>query len=145
MPRKRIAVGALGLAVALIAVAYAAAGSDRQHESAAAASREVASATTRDFRVVVTAVKSSGGSAPAATVTVTTSQRIGTEWRRTALHRLRGPYFWKTVTGPRAVCRLELRTTGPQAGFLPRAVVQLLLTPSLGCGAANDYVLTLRR
>jgi hypothetical protein len=32
------------------------------------------------------------------------------------------------------VCRLEIRTTGPSAAFKPRAIVQLLVTPSLGCG-----------
>ena len=63
-------------------------------------------------------------------MTVSTFERSGGRWRETNEKSLAGPYFWKTITGPLAVCRLELRT----AGGKPRALVQLLRSPSLGCG-----------
>ena len=70
-----------------------------------------------------------------------TYRRAGGRWQRTGSHELRGPYFWKTLTAPRAVCRLEIRTTGAAARFRPRALVQLLQTPSLGCGPPSQKTL----
>jgi hypothetical protein len=96
---------------------------------------------TSDVRTVVTATKTSGGAAPTAAVRATSFERRGGRWVRAGVHALPGIYFWKTVTGPRAVCRLEIRTEGPGARFRPRAVVQLLASPSLGCGGASTYAL----
>jgi hypothetical protein len=108
---------------------------------AAAGTARIGTATTSDFRVVLTATKLGGGAAPEARVTVTTSRKTGAGWRRTGTDRLAGTYFWKTVTGPQAVCRLELRTTGGVTSS-PRAVVQVLQTPSLGCGPQAAFPLT---
>jgi hypothetical protein len=102
----------------------------------------IASATTSDFRVVLVAAKRSDGAMPEARVTLTTFEQLRGRWQRTGVHPLSGSYFWKTVTGPRAVCRLEIRTGGAQARFSPRAIVQLLLGPSLGCGPSSAYRLT---
>jgi hypothetical protein len=106
-------------------------------EGAASASRTVATATTSDFRVVVVARKLGGGSAPEARVTVRTFERRSADWRATGVHTLAERYFWNTLTRPRVVCRLEMRTTGGRSK--PTAVVQLLQSPSLGCGPASTY------
>src|SRR5688500_17801619 len=120
MLRRRIPAAVLVVFTALV-VAYAAAGAARS-ERAAAETKTIASASTSDFRVVLTATKLGDGGAPSARVTVTTSRKVAGDWRRTGGGRLVGTYFWKTVTGPRAVCRLELRTTGGVTES-PRAVV----------------------
>jgi hypothetical protein len=129
MPRRAIAVGFV-VATALVSGRAAAAGGEQAWPSA----RQIATTTTSDFRVVVSAARRGAGPAPAAVLTATTFARAENRWRRTGTHRLAGSYFWKTATGPRAVCRLEIRTTGPGAAFRPRAIVQLLVTPSIGCG-----------
>ena len=126
----------VALAAAALALAGASTGSEPQ-----ARSQEIAEAVTSDVRTVVTATKTSGGAAPTASVRVTSFERRDERWVRAGVHALPGIYFWKTVTGPRAVCRLEIRTEGPGASFRPRAVVQLLVSPSLGCGRASAYVL----
>jgi hypothetical protein len=129
MPSRFVAVTFV-VVVALVAAALATAGG----EGVAATTKSIASTTTSDFRVVVTAERRGGGPAPTAALTATTFARAENRWRHTGTHSLGGSYFWKTVTGPRAVCRLEIRTTGPGTAFEPRAIVQLLVTPSLGCG-----------
>jgi hypothetical protein len=103
---------------------------------AASETKTIASATTADFRVVVAASNlGGGGGTPEATVVVRTFERASGAWRRTGERRLAGPYFWKTITGPLAVCRLEVRGTGTK----PRALVQLLRSPSLGCGPVTTH------
>jgi hypothetical protein len=139
MRGRRVAMAAV-IALAALLAAYVSS-SRAGGDSAAAASRTIGTASTSDFRVVLTATKLDGGSAPAAQVTVTTSRKVAGDWRRTGGGRLVGTYFWKTLIGPRAVCRLELRTTGGVTES-PRAVVQLLQTPSLGCGPQVAYSLT---
>ena len=134
MSRQRFRRFAVGVA----AVVAAAAASGSAAPSGAAVAR-IATATTTDFRVVLTAEKRGGGGAPTAVVRLTSEQRIDDRWRRTGAHRLNGTYFWNTVTGPRAVCRLELKTTGASMKPRPRVIVQLLLTPSLGCGRTHQY------
>jgi hypothetical protein len=110
--------------------------------ASAAETRTIAESTTSDFRVVVQATnQGGGGGAPAATVMVRTFERSGGAWRRTSERRLAGTYFWKTITGALAVCRLELRTTGARARFRPHAIVQLLRSPSLGCGPVSEHAL----
>jgi hypothetical protein len=138
MPSRSVAV-TLVVVVALVAAALATA----RDEGASAAAKTIASTTTSDFRVVVRATNlGGGGGAPAAAVTVRSFERAGGEWRRTSERRLAGTYFWKTITGPLAVCRLEIRTTAAKARFRPHATVQLLRSPSLGCGPVTSHPLT---
>jgi hypothetical protein len=126
-------------AAAVVAAGALAAVDRRGSDAAAATTRAVATAATSDFRVVLTARKGApAGGAPSAEVTLGIFERSAAGWRRTGTHELGGAYFWKTLTGGRAVCRLELRT----AGGRPRAVVRLLVTPSLGCGAVRTFPLT---
>ncbi len=136
---RRVAVAGVVVLAGLL-VAYVSSSPAGSH-AGAAASRTIGTASTSDFRIVVTATKLGGGSAPEARATVTTSRKAVAGWRRIGVDRLAGTYFWKTVTAPRAVCRLELRTTG-SATSRPRALVQLLQTPSLGCGPQAAYSLT---
>jgi hypothetical protein len=131
---RRFLVVALGLSSALAVGVFATSGG-----AASSAQKTIASASTSDFRVAVTATKRGAGGAPTAAVTLTTSERAGSGWRRTGTHRLGGTYFWYTVTGPLAVCRLELRTTAAQPRFRPHAIVQLLRSPSLGCGPTSRF------
>jgi hypothetical protein len=103
---------------------------------------QLAAVATEDFRVVVAATKRGDvGGAPTASATVSVSRRVAGGWRPTATYRLRGPYFWHTVTGPRAVCRLQVGTTGGRANVRPFVVVQLLQSPSLGCGPPQRFAL----
>ena len=119
------------VALAALLVAYVSDGSG-------AATKTIATASTSDFRVALTATNlGGGGGAPEARVTLTTSRKTDGGWRRTGVHRLPGTYFWKTVTGPLAVCLLDLRTTGA-----PRVLVRMLQSPSLGCGPQATFRLT---
>jgi hypothetical protein len=138
MPSRPVAVMLVAVA-ALVAAALATA----SREQTPTSTRTIASTTTSDFRVVVLARNlGGGGGAPAADVTVRTFQRAAGDWRRTGERRLAGTYFWKTITGPLAICRLEIRTTAARAGFRPVARVQLLRSPSLGCGPVSTHRLT---
>jgi hypothetical protein len=141
--RKRRLPIALGLPAVLTAAALVAAPAGARDVSSTAATRTLATATTTDFRVVLVATNlGGGGGAPPARVTVRTfERRAAGGWRPTAERRLPGTYFWKTITGPRAVCRLEI-TTGGGLGKQPRVVVQLLQSPSLGCGPTATQRLT---
>ena len=133
MPRSSLVVS-LVVAAALIVGAHAAARDDTRGAEASTTAKTIASTTTSDFRVVVTAKRRGGGAAPAAALTVTTFARAQSGWRRTGTHDLGNSYFWKTVTARRAVCRLVLRTAGAGTAFRPHAIVQMLVTPSIGCG-----------
>jgi len=145
MLRSVLLVG-VGVAGALVVATSMASPSDSRGALAPTASRVIATVTTSDFRVVLTARRArAGGSAPSAVVRVTTSQRIGGRWQQTATHRLKGTYFWNTATGPRAVCRLEIRTAGPQPTFRPYVVVQLLVSPALGCSTMQRFHLATGR
>jgi hypothetical protein len=124
----------LSISAALVALALVTARAD-----AAGEAKTIATTTTTDFRVVVSATNlGGGGGPPEARVTVRTFERADAAWRRTSERRLAGPYFWKTITGPLAVCRLEIRTLPAR----PRAFVQLLQSPSLGCGPVTQHRLT---
>ena len=136
--RRVVVAGLLGLVALLVAYVSA---SPARSDGAAAATRTIGTVSTSDFRVVLTATRLGGGGAPSASVTVRTSERASAGWRRTGTHRLAGSYFWKTLAGPRAVCRLEVRTGAPGPRFEPRALVQLLVTPSLGCGPVSEMAL----
>jgi hypothetical protein len=137
---KRVLLVGVGVAGALVVATSMASPSDSRGPLAPTASRVIATVTTSDFRVVLTARQARAeGSPPSAVIRVTTSQRIGGRWQQTATHRLRGTYFWHTATGPRAVCRLEIRTAGAPPKFRPYVVVQLLVSPALGCGTTERF------
>jgi hypothetical protein len=140
---RRSRIAAAGVAVSTALVAVYATSSTARSEAVASESKTIASASTSDVRVVVSATNlGGGGGAPAARVRVTTFERASGARRRTGRRPLAGAYFWKTITGPRAVCRLEIRTTAARPGFRPHAVVQLLRSPSLGCGPGTEYRLS---
>lgn len=137
--RSRDLVAAAIVAVSLVAVvAVQPKAAPARGEPRANAPRiaSIAVLTTRDFRVAVVARRLNGGAAPTAEVRFAVARRVGSSWRETGETRLREAYFWHTVTGPRAVCRLEIATAGSRALFRPHVTVQLLLSPSLGCGPA---------
>jgi hypothetical protein len=105
-----------------------------------AATRTVATSQTVDFRVAVVATKVSGGQAPSASASVKVFRRRGGSWQPFLAARLPGGYFWKVLTGPGAVCRLELSTS---SGRSPggHVTISLLESPSLGCGPPRTLVL----
>jgi hypothetical protein len=126
---------------ALAAVQPTGTGARRAVVASASRVASVATVTTRDFRVAVVATRLSRGATPTAEVRVAAAHRAeGGTWREIGERRLGETYFWHTVTGPRAVCRLELATTS-RPRLRPHVVVQLLLSPSLGC--ARTYRLPL--
>ena len=81
------------------------------------------------------------GGAPSAAVTIRLYERSGDGWKSFATRRVPGTYFWNTVTAGHAVCRLDVRAAGDAPGFRSVAVVQLLVTPSIGCGRARTFPL----
>jgi hypothetical protein len=93
----------------------------------------IGTAATVDFRVVLTARKASAGAAPTAAVTATIYRSGRDSWERTGSHALPGTYFWNVVSRRNAVCELAIATAGAAR---PRATVQLLVSPSIGCGRA---------
>lgn len=131
----------LAVCTLLVAEADGAASAVKRTGASTPPATTIASAVTSDFRIVLTAERLGRGDAPAATVTLKTYARATGVWKRTGVHDLGSAFFWKTVTGPRALCRLEIRTSGAEERFQPRALVRLLLTPSLGCGRTFEYVL----
>jgi hypothetical protein len=139
--RGKLHVFGLVIAAAVATAAGATTATGGQRDAVAAARLSIGSVTTTEFRAVLAAAKDDGGGSPTATVTLATWQRVAGRWRRTGLHRLTGPYFWNTVSGPRSVCRLEIRTAGGQPVFRPVVAVQLLITPSVGCGRVHRYIL----
>jgi hypothetical protein len=128
---RRIAV-LLPLACVLAAPAAGAA-----PRPAAIRARTIASLQTADYRGELSAVRVSGGAAPTATVTLEVDVHRSGSWHRTLLRRLSGTWFWNTVTAPRGVCRLDL----VEAPGAPKLTVQLLQSPSLGCGRAQRIAL----
>jgi hypothetical protein len=144
--RSRL-VGLAAAAVSLVAVtAMVPAAAGAQHETLGSAPRvaSVALLTTRDFRVAVVATRLSGGATPTAEVRVAVAYRAGSSWRESGERRLDETYFWRTVSGPRAVCRLEAVIGGSRPSFRPHVKVQLLLSPSLGCGRTYRVLLATR-
>jgi hypothetical protein len=131
-----VAAAAVGV-VALAAVRPAATGAPREPQGSAPRVASVVTSTTRDFRVAVVAQRVNGGATPTADVRVAVARRAGAGWREVGERRLAERYFWNTVTGPRAVCRLAVATAGAGASFRPYVAVQLLLSPSLGCGRTH--------
>ena len=121
---------ALALGAILLTIASAATG-------ATTSARTIATTSSSDFRADLVAQRSSGGQAPTAGLTVVTYERGQSSWKRLGSHRIAGTFFWKTVTGPRAICRLELATVGHA-----RVIVQTLVSPAIGCAKATAVPLT---
>ncbi len=131
---SRSLVGLAAAAASLGVVTVPAAGAQREPLASPPRVASVALLTTRDFRVAVVARRLNGGATPTAEVRVGVAQRAGGSWRESGERRLDETYFWRTVAGPRAVCRLQAAIGGSRPSFRPHVVVQLLLSPSLGCG-----------
>lgn len=126
----------LALPLILAAVALAAASSSAASGRQTGPVKTVASVATIEYRAVLTATKTSAGAAPTAAVTLTSYTRVDGRWARSAERRLSGGYFWKTVTAPHAVCRLELTSAGGSAAPRPAVTAAMLISPSIGCGRA---------
>jgi hypothetical protein len=127
--RMVVSLAGLAAAVAFPIVPVAAAGTSP-------ASATIASSTAVDFRAVVTATKTSGGEAPAATVTVAALEKTSGTWRslgRVRVGRSSG-FFWKVLTGPGAIRQFSIATSSPE-----RVSVQLLVTPALGWSPAYHF------
>jgi hypothetical protein len=98
--------------------------------------KTIATAADTAFRVDVFARQTRPGDAPTATITIATYRRVEGGWRLLGNTPLRETFFWNTVTGPRAVCNLNLATAGTA-----HVTVQLLTSPSIGCGKAHTIKL----
>jgi hypothetical protein len=111
----------------------------------AGAKRAAALATlaTSDFRVTVVARQLSGATPPTAEVRAAVAVRVGGGWRQLHELRLRETYFWSTVSGPRAICRLDI-STGAPPGNHPHVTIQVLQSPAIGCGPAHRIPLPSR-
>jgi hypothetical protein len=102
----------------------------------------VAVLTVREFRVAVVARRLGGAVPPTAEVRIAAARRVGSSWREFKEKRLGETYFWNTVSGSRAVCRPEISTASSRRAVRPNVTVQLLLSPSLGCGRTYRMSLT---
>jgi hypothetical protein len=94
----------------------------------------VAVVTTREFRVAVVATRLNGASPATADVRVGLARRVRGSWREFGERRLGERYFWNVVSGAHSVCRLEIETVGTRRRPGSQVTVQLLLSPSVGCG-----------
>lgn len=120
-----------------LAVPLAAAALGLAHPGAAqATTKAIASATARDFRVVVTETPTSGGAAPTATARVHAYVHTATGWhsRGEAVLGTRNGFFAKVLQGGRAVNDLTISNVAPDHGS-----VQLLVTPALGYSPAYHF------
>jgi hypothetical protein len=134
---KHASVAAVAATLIVLATVLGPAAASRNDANASAQRfASVGVITTADYRVAVVAQRMSG-SPPTAEVRVGYARRVGARWRELGERRLDETYFWRTVTGPRAMCRLEIETAGPGGRARPYVTVRLLLSPSLGCG--NTY------
>ena len=119
------AVAVVVLAAAVLAAPVAAAGGG---------TRTIALVTKGKVRAAVTAHETSGGKAPTAAITVIGYRSAaGHRWQRTRTQRLTGTFFWKTVTGPLALCRIVLSGS--------TLTISVRVTPSIGCGRTNRIAL----
>jgi hypothetical protein len=104
----------------------------------------VAVVTTQEFRVAVVATRLSNGSAPTAEVRVGFARRVRGSWREFDERRLGERYFWNTVSRPHAICRLQIATVGMRRSPGSHVTVQMLLSPSVGCGRIYRFPLPTR-
>jgi hypothetical protein len=131
--RRLLATAALTLLVGL-AVSQTAGVSSRSEMRQQPRIANVGVITTHDFRVAVVARRLAGGSTPAAEVRVGLARRIQGSWRELPERKLGETYFWNTVSDAHAICRLQIETVGTRRRPGSQVTVQLLLSPSLGCG-----------
>jgi hypothetical protein len=94
----------------------------------------VAVVTTQEFHVAVVAKRLNGASPATADVRVGLARRVRGSWREFGERRLGERYFWNVVSGAHSVCRLEIETVGTRRRPGSQVTVQLLLSPSVGCG-----------
>ena len=143
--QRLVAVAALvSSLVALAGSQSTAKGSRSDAPQTAPRTATVAAVTTQEFRVAVVATRLNGASPPTAEVRVGFARRVGSSWREFDEQRLRERYFWNTVSRPHALCRLEVTTAGTRSSPASRVTVQLLLSPSVGCGRIHRFPLPSR-
>jgi hypothetical protein len=99
----------------------------------------IATASATGFRVDVRAQRTGAGEAPTATVTLVAYRQADRTLKLLSRTRLRGTFFWKAITGPRAICTLNLATAGTA-----HVTIQLLTSPAIGCGPATTIKLPTR-
>jgi hypothetical protein len=143
--RRLVAVTALASSLVAFAASQSTAmGSPSGAQQSAVRTATVAVVMTREFRVAVVATRSSGASPPTAEVRVGLARRVGGGWREFGEKRLGETNFWNTVSRPHAICRLEIATAGTGRGSRSRVTVQLLVSPSIGCGRVYRFRLPTR-
>jgi hypothetical protein len=134
----RMRAGALLIVIAsLVAVVESQATSGASPRVASQSPRRtatVAVVTTTEFRVAVVATRLNGASPPTAEVRVGLARRVQGNWREFGERRLGERYFWNVLSRPHAICRLEIETVGTRRSSGSQLTVQLLLSPSVGCG-----------
>ena len=130
--RRTIVLASCAVATAATPLAEARATTEEHPTARPAVS--IATVTTHDFRVAVVATRLTAGSTPTAEARVASAQRIAGGWREKGETRLKGTYFWRTVTGPRPICKLELATASSPRSYVS---IRLLQSPSLGCGPTH--------
>ncbi|MFI5822399.1 hypothetical protein ACIA8I_25365 [Streptomyces rishiriensis] len=127
------------LALAASTLGAADAGASTARRAAAPQTRQIASSTLgADYRVTLTALRSTGD-AYAASVRMQVYRHSGGAWKesdRVTVGAVNG-WFWYPLTGSGAVCRFSTAGTEPAP-----ITVSLLLTPSLGCSEPAHYVVS---
>jgi hypothetical protein len=143
--RSLVAVAALASSLVALAGSQATAmGSRTGAPQRATRTATVAVVTTQEVRVAVVATRVSGASPAIAEVRVGFARRVGASWREFDEQRLRESYFWNTVSRPHSVCRLQIATVGTRRSPRSQLTVQLLLSPSVGCGRIHRFRLPTR-
>jgi hypothetical protein len=139
LSKPRTMTRAVLFGLALLTLSAHAGKAEARNKTQMAAQRfaTVATVTTADFRIVIVATRVDGGAAPTADVRLAVARRVGDGWRERREVRLKETYFWRTVTGPQAVCRLEIGTANS-----PQVAIRLLQSPSLGCGPLHRVPLS---
>jgi hypothetical protein len=130
MTRKlRTVAPVLALGLMLLAVSAASASS---HAATLSDSKQIASATlNQDIRIILRAVKGSGGSA---TVYVFLSEFSGGAWNSLGRQPVGDPngWLWPVVTDVGAICRFSTSNVDPYP-----IEVRLLISTSIGCSPAT--------
>jgi hypothetical protein len=96
----------------------------------------IVSATEHDFRIELTAERTSSGAAPTATVRVAAFMHTAHGWQPRGELRLgaRDGWFWKVLNGSHAVRDFTISNDVPQRGS-----VQLLISPALGWSQTHHF------
>jgi hypothetical protein len=129
MSRKHLAAFVAAIVVLTVPLAASAAPD-------ASATATIARGSAGSFGVQVTVTKTSAGGAPSATANVAAFEKTGGKWKplgRLRIGRSNG-FFWKVLTGPRAIRQFSIGNSTPQ-----RVSVQLLVTPALGWSPVYQF------